>query len=247
MQRLCVAIAVLGLLAFAGAAYAAGSQEDGWAGASSAGFDDELIGDYQTNWATGDESQSWTGWWDGDDAAWVPTSGTGDTGLEVTAYVELYASQTQETKAVFHWGQPPFGALNASLDGSLTSNHPCWVGIRKDGWVQADELTKASNLVFQKDFWNRSGPVATPAFPGTSTGDTTADIPLEWNMRVGSGAYDPMDWSGGVGSANWGWYSGGRLPVGSTSYRFKITATPDPYQADGKYTLDPEVIVVPDL
>jgi hypothetical protein len=66
-------------------------------------------------------------------------------------------------------------------------------------------------------------------------------------MSIAGSAYYAMDWTGGVGSANWGWYSDGRLPVGVTSYIFKVTATPDPYQGDGKYTLDPDIVVVPDL
>ena len=72
----------------------------------------------------------------------------------------------------------------------------------------------------------------------------------EWTIlavNVDGGAYTAMQWKGGVGAANWGWYTPGRMPVGNHNYNFKITATPALYQADGIYTLDPQVVVVPDL
>jgi len=205
------------------------------------------ITDYQTNWWDVSGSSSWHGWWDV--SGWVPAGGVGgDDGLTVTAYVELYASTSQQTNAVFHWGQPPFSPMATVLAGSVVENHPCWVGIRKANWVEADQA-KASHLSFASTFsnWNPSGLVTTPVFPGTVTGDTVADIPLTFEMNVDGGAYAAMQWTGGVGSANWGWYSIGRVPVGSHNYSFKITALPNAYQGDGKYVLDPQVIVAPDL
>jgi hypothetical protein len=245
-------VVALALVLSASAALAAVNQADGWAGSPSAGYLGELSGDYQTNWSTaGTGTSSWTGWWDADDNGWVPAAGGGgDDGLKVTAYVELYASQTQVNEAIFHWGTPPFVALNVDLNGTIVSNHPCWVGIRKAGWQEAD-VAKASKLSLSgpggRDFWGRTTGVSSPNFPGVSTGDSASDIPIAFSMSVGPSPFYAMDWSGGVGSANWGWYSPGRLPVGTTNYQFRITATPSPYQSDGKYTLDPQVIVVPEL
>ncbi len=248
MRKLMLLTLVAVFALSAGAAWGTATVDDGWAGPDPGGYEPGLIGDYQANWAVaGAGSSSWAGWWDADDGDWVPTVG-GDDGLEVTAYVELYASQEQENEAIFHWGLPPFGAQSVALNGTIVSNHPCWVGIRKDGWVEADETTKGSNLVFQKDFWDRTGPVTSPVVSGASDlSDTTADIPITFDMDVAGGGYYPMNWSGGVAAANWGWYSDGRLPAGTVNYSFKITATPDAYQADGKYELDPQVVVVPDL
>jgi hypothetical protein len=248
-----IALLVLVVLALsAGMAMAAANQDDGWAGYPTAGYDNELTGpssatDYQTNWWLASGSTTSESWWDGDNSKWIPAGG-GDDGLVVKAYVELYAKQSQQTNAVFHWGKPPFPAMSAVLNGSIVQNHPCWVGIRKAGWVAGDMTGKAAHLGWEKSFaaWP-TGVVTSPAFPGTATGDTIADIPLTWAMNVDGGEYSAMQWTGGVGDANYGWYSIGRLPVGTHDYNFKITATPNLYQADGKYTLDPQIVVVPDL
>jgi len=248
MRTALLIVVALALVLSAGAAYAATPQEDGWAGLGTGGFETGLIGNYQTNWTQVGGNQTWQGWWDADDSRWVPVDGGGDDGLVVTAYVELYAGQTQKTEALFHWGKPPFAAMSAVLPGSIVSNHPCWVGIRKPDWEQTHQAD-ASALTWDSSFpgWS-SGIVTSPVVSGVSVlGDTIAAIPITFAMDVAGGGYYPMQWTGGAGSANWGWYSDGRLPVGTTAYNFKITATPNAYQADGKYTLDPQIIVVPDL
>jgi hypothetical protein len=224
-------------------------QEDGLAGLPPGGNAPGLIGDYQTNWTSVGGSTAWHGWWDNDDGRWVPVAGAGgDDGLVVKAYVELYASQTQQTLALFHWGAVPFAAQSADLAGTIQQNHPCWVGIRKIGWVQGDKLTKGSNLIFQKDAMGGTTPKPDGAgFGGIALGDNTNAIPITFKINVGTGGFYDMNWEGGVGSANWGWYSPGRMPVGTNTYNFRVTATPAPYQPDGIYELDPQIIVVPDL
>jgi len=230
-------------------AWATIGQEDGLAGPSPGGNAPGLIGDYQTNWTSVGGSSAWHGWWDNDDGRWVPVAGAGgDDGLKVAAYVELYASQTQVTEAVFHWGALPFPPQSAVLPGTIVQNHPCWLGIRKDGWEQADQATDGSNLYFKRDAMG--GTAAKDdgeGFGDIPLGDNTNPIPIAFEINVDAGSYYPMNWSGGVGSANWGWYSPGRMPKGTHDYNFKITATPDQYQPDGVYELDPQVIVVPDL
>ena len=226
MKTILSGIIVLSMLVFASAAFAATGVNDGLFGNNG----------YQANTVTvtGDNNIG-AMWWDLDDGKWIPAAGTGDTGLIVTGQVELYASQEQQTTANFHWGTPPFPALTANLNGHVYMNHPCWVGIRKAGWVQSDQLTKAAAMPKTDD------PMV--AHPGL---DQDAAIPLTWAITVGVGSA-PMQWTGGVGQANWGWYSPTRLPVGHTDYSFNITATPSAYQADGTYTLDPDVVIVPDL
>lgn len=241
MRNLIVAVALLMLVGTA--AMAGENAEDGWAGSPGSGG---IYGAYWTNWTQTGGSNSWTGWWDNDDSRWVPATGVGgDDGLVVEAYVELYASQAQQTKAVFHWGAPPFAAQTAVLKGHIVQNHPCWVGIRKDGWLQGDE-TQASQLAFEKDGFGGTAAKPDDQGFGEALGDDVSPISLEWKIKVGNTLAE-MDWSGGVGAANWGWYSPGRIPVGAVDYEFQVTATPNPYQADGKYTLDPAVILVPDL
>ena len=248
MRTALLIVVALALVLSAGAAYASTPQEDGLAGWPSEGNAPGLIGDYQTNWTQVGGNQSWHGWWDNDDGRWVPTTGAGgDDGLMVTAYVELYASQTQMTEAVFHWGALPFPPQSAVLAGTIVQNHPCWVGIRKDGWVEADKTTKGSNLYFQEDAMGGTTAKPDPGFDGGTLGDNTDPIPVTFEVNVDGGSYFAMDWTGGVGSANWGWYTPGRMAVGTHNYNFKITATPDQYQPDGVYELDPQIIVVPDL
>jgi len=249
MRTALLIVLALALVLSASAVWATSTQQDGLAGLSPGGNVPGLIGNYQTNWTSVGGSSAWHGWWDNDDGRWVPVTGAGgDDGLMVTAYVELYASQTQVTDAVFHWGALPFPPQSAVLPGTIVQNHPCWVGIRKEGWVEADKLTKGSNLYFKKDAMG--GLAAKPdsdGFGGIPLGDNTDAIPIAFEIKVDAGGYYAMDWSGGVGSANWGWYSPGRMPVGTHNYNFKITATPDLYQPDGVYELEPQVIVVPDL
>jgi len=247
-RTLWISALVVALLGLTCLAFAASGQEDGWAGSPLAGAGPNgeagTTRAYWTNWVATSGQGNWQGWWDNDDSRWVPVGVGGDTGLVVEAYVELYASQTQQTTAVFHWGQPPFAAMNAVLAGNMVSNHPCWVGIRKDGWVQGNQ-DKASKL-HQVAAFGGTGPKPNDG-PYAPLGDDTADIPLTWLMNVNGGAYAAMQWTGGTNQSNWGWYSAGRVPVGANSYNFLIQATPAAYQADGKYEIDPDVIVVPDL
>jgi len=244
MSKVWTVVVVLALLSFTAVVFGAQDQEDGWAGDPDAGSGG-ISGDYKTNWVWTGAEESWEGWWDNDDGEWVPAGEGGDVGLTVEAYIELYASQTQQTKAVFHWGQPPFAAQSAILEGTVIQNHPCWVGIRKDGWAESDN-TKAASLGFVEDGFGGKA-AKSDAGEYAPLGDTIADIPLTWEMAIAGGSYHAMTWTGGTNAENWGWYSDGRVPVGTVDYFFKITATPDQYQADGKYELDPDVIIVPDL
>jgi hypothetical protein len=200
--------------------------------------------EYWSNWVTTSGGGSWTGWWDAAASNWVPAGGivTGVQNLSVDAYVEMYAKTTLESQATFHWGLPPFAAQTAHVLGTCVQNHPCWIGVSKANWSQ----TEGNHL----GYVDGSGTGQKPQSEGfgPALNDTNANIPIAWGMKVGTDAtIYPMAWTGGLNQANWGFYSPGRFPVGSTSYEIQITATPDAYQADGRYTLDPEVVVVPDM
>jgi len=235
MKKLMVVLMVVGLLSAAAVAFAA-PIADGYGGVTN-----------MSSWVSTGGSSSWYGWWDYDDGGWVLGTTYSDDALVVRAFVQLFVSQTQQTQADFHWGVPPYGPLTAVLPGKITQNHPCWVGILKSSWGVGDQ-TKASELPLTEALY---GPTAmtSPAFPGmASTGEDATAIPLDWKMTLfvpGATAHSAMNYI--QGSAGWGWWSPGRLPVGATDYQFEITATPKAWQADGIYTLDPDVVVVPDL
>lgn len=240
--RMLTVVCVLALLVASVAAMAAGSD---WMGASTQGA-------YWTNSvSTSGTSSSSANWWNNSASVvngnvmggWVPVSTSSDeTPLKVDAYIEMYCARTQQTQATFHWGLPPFAAQTAHVTGTLVENHPCWIGVSKAGWT-----TNNSNVLKFDSATSYAG--AHPTNDGNlayTTGDSTADIPITWALQV-SGTTKPMVWNTGLNQVNGGWYSDGRMPVGTVPYEIQITATPAAYQADGHYTLDPDVVVVPDM
>jgi len=232
MRTLLVALAIL---AVAGAGFASDAS---WMGQSPHGA-------YWTNSvATSGYAASQANWFSATGSTWVPLSGSNsdETPLSVDAYIELYCARTQQTQATFHWGVAPFAAQTASVTGTIVENHPCWIGVsKKSNWT----LAEASNLAF--DEAGSYAPARTNGTPGVPTGDSTANIPITWKLKVGSAAPSAMLWDTGLNQGNPGWYSDGRMPVGTNSYEIQITATPTAYQADGHYTLDPDVVVLPDM
>jgi hypothetical protein len=232
-MRTLICLSVLVLLVSSVAGFA----DAGWMGNSSQGT-------YWTNsaWTSGSSTSSGN-WFNAASSSWVPASGNSDeTPLSVDAYVELYCQRTQQTQATFHFGIAPFTAQTAHVTGTLVENHPCWIGVSKANWTQdnSHSLTFDAAGSYAGAHPNNDGNLAYP------TNDATTAIPITWNLQV-AGTLKPMVWNTGLNQVNGGWYSDGRMPVGTVPYEIQITATPAQYQADGHYTLDPDVVVLPDM
>jgi hypothetical protein len=203
-------------------------------------------GTYWTNSVvTSGNAVSSANWWNTTASNWVPTSTSSDeTPLAVDAYVEMYCSRTQQTQATFHWGLPPFAAQTAHVTGTLVENHPCWIGVSKANWTPTNSNVLKFDLGTSYAGAHNVGNDGNNMYP---TGDSTADIPITWKLQVAGGTINNMVWNTGLNQSYGGWYSDGRMPVGTVPYEIQITATPAQYQADGHYTLDPDVVVLPDL
>lgn len=246
--RKLIVVCVLALLVASVAAMAAGGD---WMGTSAQGT-------FWTNSvATSGSNLSTANWWNTTAGNWVGGGNSSDAPqvIVVDAYVEMYCQRQQQTQATFHWGQPPFTAQTANVTGTLVENHPCWIGVAKTGanaWVDGDGVVGGQASVLKFDLSNSYAEQHGGTALGNdgnnayATNDTTKDIPITWALNV-AGTTRAMKWNTGLQQQYPGWYSDGRLPVGNIPYQIQITATPDPYQADGHYSLDPDVVVLPDM
>jgi len=192
---------------------------------------------------------TWSGIYNGvgDGKGWYNQIVTGNqANLTVAADVELFCSQTWENTGVYFHKADATNPPPVVLPGTMTSNHGEWIGLVADAPVGAGifnlerKYDYRLNLVTKGDF----------------------NIPLVWEMRdsVGSGwspwkapeAIDTAGADGTIPTAVW-WLLGNNTPgssggqAGAYQYEFQCTAQMSQLQQDGRYELDPAVVVSPEL
>jgi hypothetical protein len=176
--------------------------------------------------------------------------------LEVIADIELYVREHLDgTKVYFHIADDTVTSLSADITGSLSTNHTgMWIGLCKrgdvlpeDSWgpndgpiyFDAGMSNKAAQLVWKKDGLGRNilgSPI--PLLIQYS------EAGLPW--RTIAKADSESQWSQGVGNL-WGYYWRTTLGPCTHPFRFRFTITPPPHPQDGRYELDPTVVLSPGL
>lgn len=239
MRKLMLLALVAVFALSAGAAWAAPSQPDGWAGEPLAGYGGQ-IGNPATNWVQAGGNFSNVVIWDHDDSQWMVVSGTFPIpDLSVTCDIELRVEETGQTDLYFHvgdTGQPvPAGFLN----WNLSQNHPCWVGITKSTWTATDGPPDGvgANLFFDND-----GPLGYGIL-GADVGD--GKIPFDVYYSLDGGGDVLAAYTEGVGG--WGYWSPDRVPACDHYGYWKFVLDVELHEADGRYLLDPVMVVVPGL
>jgi hypothetical protein len=199
---------------------------------------------------------------DYDDNTWINSAGAfvqEQNPLAVRCDIEMYAREHLDaTNIYFHIGDGETNGaagpvMTAYVGGWFKSNNGQWIGITKDNmwgatdgpkYVNGAWTNKAAELKFTKDGLGRTTPTAA---------DTP--IPLEiafndagdgQNYRVIAATGNAI-WDAGTGG-NWGyyWLVNGGLPS-FQQYTFRFRITPKYHQGDGRYDLDPTVVLTPAL
>lgn len=188
---------------------------------------------------------SLSGIYDYDDYKWITTGGPSpeETNLTVICDVEMWVRETLGANEVyFHLGNQNAVPMNAYLGGTLQSNNGQYVGLASSKWGSGNKA-KADNLVFLADGFGRTK----AWFETNQPTNVPPDIPIAYALDQGSG-YTAGSWSGGNNNQDWGyWWLIGGGQEGSFSYTFRLAIAPKSYQEDGRYYLDPDVVVMPAL
>jgi hypothetical protein len=191
---------------------------------------------------------TWSGIYD-TTHGWGSETATGNgANLTVSADVELFAIQTWDNTGVYFHKADTSTPPPVVLNGTLTGNHGEWIGL---------EAKNEHNVSLPINLLSR---VANYRLTAVTKGDYT--IPLVWEMRdsVGSGysawkapeATDTMGADGTLHAAYW-WLLGNGTPgttagaAGAYLYQFQCTAQMTQLQQDGRYELDPTIVVSPEL
>jgi len=268
MKRVLLCVAVLGLLSIATVTMAAGNGiRDGLSwnpGTGATGhFNGTLGGGAYPHTLASPVAAGWTneqtpektyisykgawsfnGIYDYDDYVWFGGTGDEDAGLKVIADVEMWCSETlSATEVYFHLGNENAHAMNAYISGTLQSNNGQWVGLTNEKWGSGDKAD-ADKLAFLEDGFGRTK----AWFQANQPSNVPTDIPLAYAFSSDGGAtWGTPGWSGGNNNQDWGYWSPGALPAGASSFWWRLTINPKPYQEDGRYYLDPSFTTMPEL
>jgi hypothetical protein len=183
---------------------------------------------------------SWSGVYDYDDYKWICVDGAAKP-ITIIADVEMWCQEIATASEVyFHFGRGQASQSDAFITVTLNSNNGQWWGVSKGTWGQNDQAD-ADNLKYLEDGFGR-----TTQGPGTNGSDQ--DIPLQWAISENSGPFTPGQWTGGNNLQDWGyfWLIDGGNP-GSHTFQLRMRITPNAYQNDGRYYLDPHTVVKPVL
>ena len=190
---------------------------------------------------------SWNGIYDTTHGWGYQTSSGNTANLTVAADVELFCSQTWANTGVYFHKADATNPPPVLLPGTLTSNHGEWIGLVADAPVGAGIFNLQRKYNYRLDLVAVKGDF---------------NIPLVWEMRdsVNLGwspwkAPESIDTAGADGTiptAVW-WQLGNNTPgssagqAGAYQYEFQCTAQMSALQQDGRYELDPAVVVSPEL
>lgn len=172
--------------------------------------------------------------YDGDDYVWLPTPNPDTGNIAVKALIEMWCQEYLSANSVVFHQAGPGVSQSVTLTGWLKSNNGQYWGVSKGTWGETDQAD-ADNLYFVEDVLRRT------------TTPNTPTIPISWELDDGSG-FVAGTWSGGNNQQDWGYWwllDGGA--TGNIPFSLKITITPDEYQDDGIYELDPSLVATPAL
>jgi hypothetical protein len=205
-----------------------------------------------TNWKYQYGSGSWSGVYSWDSNAWVETTETGDSDVDIECDIEMYCeTTTSNNKVYFHIGNlytATSSDKTAYVDGTMTSNNGQWIGISFDG-------TSKTEADFEKDgsgnFTGRilGAMVGTVDAGGRDISAESFDIVVTMTWDGGTTWNVPGSYGDGAHSTItdtlW-WLVNNGVP-GSYTVQWKIELDPAADQPDGNYHLDPAVVVAPVL
>ncbi len=205
-----------------------------WADPAPLGF-----GHDNTNWssATGEYTGS-NFVYDWGDYAWVPGAETpGGDGFTVTADIEMWMNlYFGATDIYFHIGRDTLGApMDQDINGWLASNNGMYLFVSKGVAPQQPSQDAISQLVFQNDIGHRAGQTADP-------------IPVEWWISDSTGWHQMTYSTGGNNGQLYGvqWLlDGGSRGLHNFTIRCRIS--PDRFQPDGYYAMDPVLVASPEV
>lgn len=165
-----------------------------------------------------------------------PSSTYGQDGFTVTADVEMWMSMyTAATNIYFHiggdLGDNP--SLTQTVNGWLSSNNGQYIFVTKpSGQVSEGDIQL---LKFKHDVRDRTDPsFGGPDIPVVWTAtDSTGTIPLTYSDKGNGGQLTGMTWLLNGGDTGYHWF------------KINCTITPQRYQKDGHYEMDPLLVATP--
>lgn len=178
---------------------------------------------------------------------WV--GGSGDTAnFDVKCDVEMWLNMGVNANNIYFHKANESTSMEATVSGWLQSNNGQYLFVAVPPCTLADGQTEAqllSNLYFVKDGLNRE----------TATSGVAAPIPVKWWLRddqagVGGwtqfreGAFSDGGNNGQLHGMQWLLANGA---AGLIKYEIKVAISPDAYQADGEYRMDPVLACAPEL
>jgi len=160
----------------------------------------------------------------------------GGGGFTVKADIEMWMNMHFDaTDIYFHIGRDPGDnpTLQRDVAGWLTSNNGQWLFVSKPDF-QPDEA-EITELVFMNDIGHRQGQTADP-------------IPVNWLLNDGSGfaagTYSTGGNNGNLYGVTWLLNGGSR---GLHNFTIRCEISPDRYQPDGYYEMDPVLVCSPEV
>jgi len=189
---------------------------------------------------------SWSGIYDYDDYKWFCETSTGEQNISITCDIEMYCTVTlDKTDVYFHIAQPTT-YMEAIITGSLMSNNGQYLGIIIPGQSEKVLIPENPVLVFQEDGFGR-----TLANMSTQAKAEHADIPLSLEFRYYDGtswsSWDTGQWEWGNNNQDLAWWWGGVPMASSHGFQIKVDIKPMEHQGDGRYVVDPIVVLAPVL
>jgi hypothetical protein len=178
---------------------------------------------------------------------WV--GGTGETAnFDVKCDVEMWLNMGINANNIYFHKANATTSMEATVSGWLQSNNGQYLFVAVPACEASHEESEAdilSNLYFVKDGWARNN---------TPTSGVSAPIPVKWWLRddqAGAGWTDFREGAFSNGGNNgqlhgmtWLLANGA---AGMIKYEIKVAISPDAYQADGEYRMDPVLACAPEL
>ncbi len=169
--------------------------------------------------------------------SWGLGDETGTDGFAVTADIEMWLDMAfSATTIYFHIGRDPGPSptFHQDVSGWLASNNGQHLFVSKppDFLPEEAEITK---LVFKNDIGHRDG-------------QTADDIDVNWLLDDGggfvAGTYSDAGNNGQLSGVQWKLNGGA---AGLHNFTIRCEITPDQYQPDGFYEMDPVLVASPAL
>jgi hypothetical protein len=191
-----------------------------------------------TNWSSATGAYTASQYvYEWDTYSWQEGSDAGTEGFAVTADIEMWLDMAfSATSIYFHIGHDPGPSptFHRDVTGWLASNNGQHLFVSKppEFLPEESEITK---LVFMNDIGHREG-------------QTADDIDVNWLLDDGggfvAGTYSDAGNNGQLSGVQWKLNDGA---VGYHTFTIRCEITPDRYQPDGFYEMDPVLVASPVL